>query len=219
MRERIFYSSHGPLPEPDPGRPLIICDVDEVVLGFVAGLEHWLEPLGWRLTRDSYALNGNIRRRDGTIAPQQKVWDLIGDFFAECSGDLSPLPGSIAALTQLSVQGDIIFLSNLPATSASARRANLDHLGLTCPLVVNDGPKGPMLARLASGIAAPVIFLDDSPDQITSAIEEAPDVDTIHLVPDAGFRRHLTTIAGVGLFTGDWDAAARYILDRLETNN
>lgn len=218
MSGRIYYSNHGPLPDPDPGRPLIICDVDEVVLGFVAGLEHWLEPQGWHLTRDSFALDGNIRRRDDAVAPPQTVRELLAAFFSECSGELSPLPGAIAALDTLGKQSDIVFLSNLPATSAPQRRRNLDHLGLRCPLVVNKGPKGPMLARLTAKVVAPVMFVDDSPEHIASAIRKTPNIDTVHMVPDAGFRRHLSTIEGVGLFTGDWGDATRYILDRFEIN-
>lgn len=219
MTTEVFYSSHGPFPEPRSWRPLIVCDVDEVVLGFVTGLELWLSPRGWRLARDSYALNGNIRDAEGRKAPAAKVGQLISEFFAECANDLTPLPGALDALTLLATHGDVIFLTNLPASSATARRANLDQLGLTHPLVVNEGPKGPALARLVAKVSAPVAFLDDSPDQIISAIREVPEISTIHLVPDAGFRRHLTAIAGVGLFTGDWSEAARFILAQINMGN
>jgi len=219
VTSEIYYSSHGPFPEPGSWRPLIICDVDEVVLGFVSGLELWLSPRGWRLARDSYALNGNIRDSNGIEAPAAKVEELIAEFFAECANDLTPLPGALDALNLLATYGDVIFLTNLPANSATARRANLDRLGLTHPLVVNEGPKGPALARLVSKVSAPVAFLDDSPEHIISAIKDAPDISTIHLVPDAGFRRHLTAIEGVGLFTGDWRQAVRFILAQINAGN
>ena len=46
------------------GRPLIVTDCDEVLMQFLVGLETYIETQGLWLDLKSYALTGNIKRRD-----------------------------------------------------------------------------------------------------------------------------------------------------------
>ncbi len=48
--------------------PLVICDIDEVVLHFIAHLEEFLGSRGFGFVTHRYRLNGNIAGQDGTLA-------------------------------------------------------------------------------------------------------------------------------------------------------
>lgn len=216
--QRIFSAMGGPLPAIADDRPLIICDVDEVVLGFVAGLDLWLGQQGLWLARDSFALNGNIRQQNGNAVDTDEVRRLLHGFFGDCAHDLAPIEGAVETLEIFEEHATVVFLSNLPETSAEARRANLDRLGLTQPLIVNEGPKGPALVSLSEGLEFASVFLDDSPSNITSALEDAPHMEVIHFVADDAFRGQISPATGVKLFTGDWNDVARYISAEILTS-
>src|SRR6195952_717668 len=47
-----------------PGRPLLIVDVDEVILRFVDGFDKFLRREGLFLDLTSYRLHGNVKRQD-----------------------------------------------------------------------------------------------------------------------------------------------------------
>jgi len=203
----------------DTGRPLIICDVDEVILSFLGSLDRWLAERELLLVRDSYALAGNLRDQTGQAVSNDAFRALMHDFLAECAHDFPPLPGALAGLEALRPHCTIIFLTNIPLSTATARRQNLDALGLRDGLIINEGPKGPALSRISASVSAPVIFIDDSPTNVTSALNEAPHITTIHMVPDEGFRAHVEIHEDVGLFTGDWDETTRYILAQITSPN
>ncbi|HOV03921.1 MAG TPA: hypothetical protein PLG99_05890, partial [Kaistiaceae bacterium] len=60
------------------GRPLVVCDVDEVVLSFIGPFETYLADSGFRLVARSYGLTGNIERLDdGTAIAQAEVGRLL----------------------------------------------------------------------------------------------------------------------------------------------
>lgn len=216
-RELRIHDSAGPLPPLMRRRPLVVLDVDEVVLDFLGGLEAWIAPQRLHLARDSFALNGNLRRADGTPVDVATLRDLLHEFFGDAAGDLSPLPGALDGIAALGEIAEILFLSNVPGAAAAARRRNLDAHGLAHPLIVNAGPKGPALARIRAEIAAPVIFLDDSPTNIASVVETAPEVHVVHFIADDRFRAMLDPHPGIGLLTGDWNAAASHIIGHIAT--
>ncbi|MBZ0217096.1 MAG: hypothetical protein K8F25_11120, partial [Fimbriimonadaceae bacterium] len=131
-------------------RPLIICDVDEVLLHFVNGLEKYLARNGYWLDTRSFALNGNIRSNDDDEpADNLRVHDLISGFFAEDSARLEAIDGARDALASFSGVADIVLLTNLPDKYRDDRVANLQNHGFDHPVVTNDGPKGPAAHRIA----------------------------------------------------------------------
>ena len=65
--------------ELDPARPLIISDADEVLLRFMAQLEHFLEKRGLWIDLGNFAISGNIKSLE-TNEPVE-VPDLIDEFF------------------------------------------------------------------------------------------------------------------------------------------
>ena len=196
------------------GRPLVICDVDEVIVHFTRDFEAFISHHGLWLDTSSFALNGNIRKHhDGSAADATHVNRLIDDFFAERTRHMEPIDGAVEALIDIGLMADVVLLTNLPHTSGGHRRENLAGHGLTFPVVTNSGPKGPAIGSLVSRAKGPAVFIDDSPSFIASAYDHAPDVHLVHFLHDERFARHLEPIGYVSLRTGTWKEAKPHILD------
>jgi hypothetical protein len=200
------------------GRPLLICDVDEVVLHFTREFEDFLATRALWLATASFALNGNIRQRDGGApVPNASVAQLIGDFFAERTLHMTPIDGAVDALTHIGELADVVLLTNLPHTAGEDRRRNLARHGLPFPVITNTGPKGPAVCHLAARAAGPSVFIDDSPGFIASARDHAPGVHLVHFLHDERFARHIAPLDYVSLRTGEWREARPHIVDLLNT--
>ena len=196
------------------GRPLVICDVDEVIVHFTRDFETYIGLHGLWLDTSSFALNGNIRKRDnGAAADIGIVNQLIDDFFAERTRHMEPIEGAIEALIHIGETADVVLLTNLPHSAGEDRRRNLAAHGLPFPVVTNSGPKGPAIRQLAIRAAATTVFIDDSPSFITSAFEHAPDVHLVHFLHDERFARHIEPFDYLSLRTGLWSEARPHILD------
>lgn len=191
-------------------RPLIICDVDEVVLAFASGLDRYLEPHGLVLDRSSYALSGNIRHGDGSgPATAERTRDLLSAFKRDGVHALSPVPGAANVLADLATLAEIRFLTNIATETAGRRARHLAKLGMPYPVAANAGPKGRAAARLANGHRrrhpdATVFFIDDSHANHRSVAAEADGVVHVHFVADPGFRAVAPKVEGAVLVTGDW---------------
>lgn len=195
----------------DP-RPLVICDVDEVILQFVATFERHIGGHGFRLDPQSFALFGNIKRvDDGSVADDEAVGDLLRGFFAAESGRMDLVPGAPEALRALSERAQIVLLTNIHAAYFKARLENLRAHGVPYPVVANEGPKGPAVAGICASVLAPVFFIDDSPSNIRSVAREAPHAHIIHFMSDIRYLRLAEPIEGVRLRTGRWDEAQSFI--------
>lgn len=200
------------------GRPLVICDVDEVIVHFTRDFEDYIASHGLWLDTSSFALNGNVRHREtNTPAPDQQVAELIGDFFETRTRHMQPIDGAIEALLEIGNTADVVLLTNLPHTAGDHRRENLKSHGLPYPVVTNSGPKGPAIRDLARRSRQPMsIFIDDSPGFIASAREHAPDVHLIHFLHDHRFARHLDPFDFVSLRTDSWAEAKGHVLRLIE---
>jgi hypothetical protein len=63
-------------------RPLIVCDVDDVVLQFIDPFQQYLKSLGHEFLPRSFRLHGNIvSLADGLALEDQHVSRLILEFF------------------------------------------------------------------------------------------------------------------------------------------
>jgi hypothetical protein len=197
----------------DNDRPLVICDVDEVVVHFTKAFESYIAKLDLWLDPRSFAINGNVRhRRTGAEVAQAEIGRLIGLFFAEKTRHLEPVEGAVEWLVEIAKLAEIVMLSNLPHEAAEARRENLRGHGLDFPLITNSGPKGPAVMAIAGNTQQTTIFIDDSPSFITSAYEHVPDAHLIHFLHDQRFARHLSPLPFVSLTTASWAEAGRHIL-------
>lgn len=194
-------------------RPLLICDVDEVVVHFLKGLEAYLDQQGLWLDPASFALNGNIRYRDGNAPlPGHELGRLLMDFFAARTRHLEAIDGAAAALAAISEHADIVMLTNLPDEFRADRIANLAAHGIAFPVVTNEGPKGPAVSAIAAGRRAPVVFIDDNHGYLASARDHSPEVHLVHFLQDHRFGRHVEHFDYMSLRTDNWQEAEAHVM-------
>jgi FMN phosphatase YigB (HAD superfamily) len=201
----------------DASRPLLICDVDEVIVHFTSDLEDYLGTKDLWLQPASFALNGNIRStKDNSPVSIDIIGDLIDDFFALRTRNMKTIPGAVEALHAIKSRASIVLLTNLPHSAGDDRRANLADHGLSFPVITNSGPKGPAIKALAKRTAKPIVFVDDSPGFIQSAYEFAPHIHLVHFLQDQRFAVHSPNLDFVSLRTHSWDVARPHIIQLLE---
>lgn len=196
----------------DPTRPLIICDADEVLLRFLAGLERYLERHGYYLDLTSFRIHGNVKHQE-TREPvaDETVTKMIGDFFANDTRHLEPVEGAAAALRELNTHAQIVILSNLPETSRNARVENLVEHGMPYPVIAGSGPKGPVVKRLLGDFPNRIVFVDDLPPNLSSVATETPHVHRLHFIADPRLAKLLRPAPDAHRRIDDWPTAARWI--------
>lgn len=200
--------------EIDRSRPLVICDVDEVVVHFIQGFEAHLEAKGFSLEFDSFALNGNVRHRhSGQSLPGEAVSAQVMEFFASSTRHQKLIPGAVEALNALSDHAEIVMLTNLPGEFRQERIENLMGHGLHHPVVVNAGPKGPAVRLLTQTHAAPVVFIDDSPSYLESVYEHNPDCRLIHFLQDERLMKVAEPMPWLSLRTANWPEAHAHVME------
>lgn len=173
-------------------KPLVICDVDEVVVHFLRALEDHLHDNDLWYDAVSFSLNGNIRRKhDNEAIRVDEFHALLKNFFHKETANFKAIEGAVETLNGLSGRAELVFLTNLPDHYAKARRKNLNAHGLKAPVLVNSGHKGPAVKRLAEKANVPCFFIDDAPDHIASVIEYIPHVETVHFIHDPRFDKIL----------------------------
>ena len=200
-----------------PGRPLVIVDVDEVILRFVDGFDRFLRDRGLYLDLTSYRLQGNVKSlADNATLLDVEVAALLEEFRQDLDS-LEAVPGARESLANLSHLAGIVILSNIAEARAPARRRNLLSQGFDYPLVANDGPKGIAVKKLAAHALAQSFFIDDIPQQLVSAAEMAPQVFRIHLVGDIRLAGLLSPTFPAHCYAENWAAAEKFIKAHLET--
>ncbi len=202
-------------------QPLIICDVDEVIVHFTRDFEDYLAERNFVLeTTDLRHLQTAIRRVNGNnLVGSGETMDLVDAFFAERTRSMKPIAGAVEGLQKLATNADVVMLTNLPHAAGDHRRENLASLGLPFPVITNSGPKGPAINIMASKVNAPVVFIDDSPSFIASAYEHAPHVHLVHFVQDPKVTRTMRSFDFVSLYTHDWEEIVRYAEPLLTKRN
>lgn len=199
--------------------PLILCDVDEVVLQFVSALEEYLLSEGYWLDAQSFALTGNVKHKaDNIPADQTEVATLVNGFFERRTAHLDVVPGATESLLQLGEIADVIMLTNMPGAFRHERIDNLRGHGLHFPVITNSGPKGPVAAHLASRRKKPVFFIDDMPGNVRSVGEAVPDAYLIHFIADLRFAALADDVGAAHLRTSCWTETSRFIGETLVEN-
>lgn len=200
-------------------RPLVICDVDEVVVHFTREFEDFLGGMGLVLDTSRMLFSGNIRKQTSQeFLDAEEGEKVVGQFFAERTLEMQTIEGAVEALHSIGKSADVIMLTNLPHEAGDDRRANLAGHGLNFPVVTNSGPKGPAIQKIASQVTAPVVFIDDSPGFITSAFHHAPDVHLIHFLHDERYARLVAPLDFVSLRTDTWEEMHPHVLKLIAGN-
>jgi hypothetical protein len=196
------------------GRPLIICDIDEVVLEFVTPLGRFLGSEGYNLIPRSFALTGNIiSNATGKAATEQDVKSLLDRFFTAQEAWQAPAPNAVGTLAALFRDADLVFLTAMPTRHASVRRALLDRHALIYPLLATEGPKGPVIKALRESMPAPVpcAFIDDIARNLLSVREHVPECLLINLMANDDFRA-MAPAPGPGIHrAANWDDVAALV--------
>jgi hypothetical protein len=197
-------------------RPLLILDVDDVVLEFIRPFPHFLKSRGFGLTLASFRLTGNIAETaSGRLIEQPEVTALLGDFFDAQADWQSVTDGAEQALASLGDRAEIVLLTAMPHRHRAARRAHLDALGLPYPLLTTEMAKGPAVAKLRGSKGRPVAFVDDQPSNLISARNSVADAHLFHLMADNSLRAYLPPVPDDIVSVEDWRDAAPKIASAL----
>lgn len=171
-------------------RPLIVCDVDDVVLNFAAPFTDFIARDGLELLPRSFRLTGNIVSIDTQVAIEETaVRQLIGAFFESQEEWQTPFALALDTLQDLVSEADILFLTAMPPLYSAARRRLLDRLGFDFPLVATLEPKGPVMRRIHRDRALPSVFIDDMAHNLHSVRDHVEGCLVLHMMPDSPLHR------------------------------
>jgi hypothetical protein len=192
-------------------RPLLVLDVDDVVLEFIRPFPKFLEERGFHLTMASFRLTGNIAEKaTGRLVEQPEVTALLDEFFHGQAGWQTMTDGAAEALASFEGHAEIVMLTAMFHRHRETRRAHLDALGLPYPLLTTEMAKGPAVARLRGATNRPVAFVDDQPGNLVSARSCVPDIHLFHLMADNSLRQFLPPLPEDIVQVHDWrDATPR----------
>lgn len=193
-------------------RPLIVCDVDEVVLEYLDPFDAFLRSRGHQLLPRSFRLHGNIVDMEtGEAALHAAVKGLQEDFFAAQEDWQGPATLAVETLQALGADADIVFLTAMPPRHAGARRRLLDRVGLRFPLVATETAKGPVVQALHGARALPVAFIDDIHANHLSVRESVPDALLVQLMANQVFFAMAPAPGEHVVRATDWGDAERKI--------
>ena len=110
-----------------PKRPLVICDVDEVVVHFTRDFEGFLRERGLALDPQRMLFIGNIRNlKSKEFLNAEESEEVVVQFFEERTLDMETIDGAVESLHSIGKSADVIMLTNLPHEAGDHRRKNLE---------------------------------------------------------------------------------------------
>jgi hypothetical protein len=189
-------------------RPLLILDVDDVILDFIKPFPRYLQSKGFDLRLDTFALHGNIFHvENGNVAEIEHVKVLIDEFFHGQADWQTVTEGAADAMARIAQSAEIVLLTAMPHRFRDARRRHLDALGLPYPLLTTEMAKGPAVARLRGDTPRPLAFVDDQPRNLISAHQNVPDGAFFHLMADNSLRDLMPPPPDFAIVVHDWAEA------------
>ena len=115
-------------------RPLIICDVDDVVVHFLRGFDAYLAARDHMLEANSFALGGNVLHRETRVEmPSEQVSKLVDDFFIDQTEHMEAIDGAVPSLIALSDVASVVMLTNLPHSAGDDSRPQSANRPITPP--------------------------------------------------------------------------------------
>ncbi len=193
-------------------RPLVVCDVDDVVLEFLKPFEAYLEARGSKLLHRSYRLHGNIISLETEAALEDSVVSgLIESFFDDQERWQTPFAEAVDTLQALAGEADVVFLTAMPPRFAEARRRLLDQLHLGFPMIATESPKGPVVKALHEERPLPLGFIDDMAHNLHSVGDHVSSCLLIHMMPDSVIHRMAPKPADHVVRAEDWPHAGELL--------
>lgn len=190
-------------------RPLLVLDVDDVVLEFLPPFMRYLNAQDMELRLDSFRLHGNVRLLgSGAEVDAERVTQMITDFFDVQADWQLPAAGAADAIAGMAEAAEIVLLTAMPHRHREVRRRHLDALGFPYPLVTTERAKGPALRQLRGDGARPIAFVDDIPHNLVSARAALADANLFHLIVTPGLRALLPPLPDTIHPVDSWAEAA-----------
>jgi hypothetical protein len=175
----------SPLARIAADRPLIVVDVDEVLALFYQGFGRFVAGHGYELRCEKFALFTNLFVPGATEHLEIETGRaLFDEFFRSGSELIDPAPGAAEALADLARQAQVVILTNAPAHGREERVRWLKRHDMDYPMLINAGPKGPVIAHLSDRTSAAAVFVDDILSHLDSCAEAAPRVARFQTIAD-----------------------------------
>lgn len=195
-------------------RPLIVCDIDEVVLEFLSPLTHFLRSHNYDLLPRSFRLHGNIvSLLDGSEMGREQVDAFEEMFFENQHLWQKPAERAVETLHALSADADIVFLTAMPPRHHGIRRTLLDQFDLSFDMIASEQPKGPIVAALHDRRHQPVAFIDDIQRNLLSVADHVPECLLITMMANADFKPFAPEPIGAIVAASDWGHAGDLMRD------
>jgi hypothetical protein len=202
----------APADVPRRREALVVLDVDEVVLHFIAPFRELLAEYGAHLSAESFRLTGNVRSIATGAAVSGNELDRVTDrLYREQEQRQTPVEGVEAALAELAGLADIVFLTAMTPSHYAARRRLLDAANLRHPLIATQRSKGGVAAELVKYHGGQLVFVDDLPPNLVSVRRSVPDAKLLHLMANEIFRPHLPPLPSGAVVATDWPDAVHRI--------
>lgn len=190
-------------------RPLLVLDVDEVVLEFVQPFMRYLESIDLELGLATFSLFQNVvRRSDRQKVEPSEVAEHLDTFFAVQAEWQTAAADAAETIARLSRNAEIVMLTAMPHRHRPVRRAHLDALGFPYPLLTTEMPKGPAILKLRGPDQRPVAFVDDIPKNLLSVRDFVADAHLVNLMSYGAMRAVMPPLPADIAVADDWKTAA-----------
>ncbi|GAA2873152.1 hypothetical protein GGQ99_000790 [Aminobacter niigataensis] len=190
-------------------RPLLVLDVDEVLLEFMVPFMRFLDAQGLVFLAKSFRLTGNIvDRKTQTPLDQAAVSGLLDGFFFAQREWQTAAQGAADAVANLAGGAEVVMLTAMPHRHRDVRRLHLDALGFPYPLLTTEAAKGPALRQLRGESARPVAFVDDIPYNLVSVRDSVSDAYLFNLMSYREMRLLMPPMPDGIVVADDWAEAA-----------
>ena len=207
------------------GRPLIVCDCDEVLLHMVAPFRDWLaETQGVTFAMQSSNFAEAMRwTASGEAVEPAEIWRLLRAFFETEMHRQMPIDGAVEAMRALAGRAAVVVLPNLLDAHRDLRQAQMDDHGIAARVYTNQGPKGPALQAIIDEFRPThTVFIDDLPQHHQSArdtVSPSDTITTLHLCGEPMLAPHIACAHEAGHADAridTWAEALPWLLDRID---
>ena len=200
----------------DPAKPLVICDVDEVLINLLDPLKGFLHDHDYTIDITSHSFGSTIKKRTcGSPIVRDDIMQMVDIFFDACIEKLPFYSGAIEALKILEKESQLMILTNLPHKFGDRRRQCMENAGVHYPLITNEGGKGRTVKQLAAATTGQVIFIDDTPAHHGSVAKHAPHVHRLHFIAHPELAAAVPIAEHAHMRIDNWPQATDHILDLL----